>query len=88
MRLGLVQIFEASKLIPSDIPPPTMPHFLILHEQPTNCGLSTQIYEPIGAIFIHTTTPVKKQLKQESVDLCSQLKAIFHHGGEVKVTGA
>jgi hypothetical protein len=32
-RLGLTQSFETSKPLPSDIPPPTKPHLLILPKQ-------------------------------------------------------
>lgn len=48
--------FETSKPIPSDTPSPARLHLLIFPNMSTSWGPSIQIYEPVGTIFIQTTT--------------------------------
>lgn len=52
----MAQSFETLKPTPSDKPPPKKPRLLILPKQFHQWEARMEIYEPVGAIPIQTTT--------------------------------
>jgi hypothetical protein len=71
-RESLYLTFET----PSDTPPPTRPHFLTLPKH-FHCGPSIQIYGPMVAILIQTTSDL----------FCFTIQNTAHRGLEVKAAG-